>query len=768
MHNLQANAQSIAAYLRIDENQRAISNLPLHYCYGLSVVNSHLLAGGSIILTDESVTQNSFWELFRQEQACSFAGVPYTYEILDRRGFETMDLPSLQYFTQAGGRLSSQLVEKFARYALKTQRRFYVMYGQTEATARIAYVPPEKLLDNSHCIGRVISRGEIRLLDGENEIHGVDKAAELVYHGPNVMMGYAEKRCDLAGVAGSDVLRTGDIACRNKEGLYYIVGRNNRFLKLFGWRLNLDEVENWLSSIGHAVLCGGNDRLLVIMTVAPGESEYIKGITLSRYKLSASSVLVIERAEFPRLASGKADYQTLKGIADDKTEKQQPAAGSSWWTNICGLPSSCQNKFSQSVKDCFKEILDVSEAADIDSFQSLSGDSLSYVNVSIELEKRLGYLPGSWETMSIAELESLARQTQRPAGREESMWNSLNYFRCIAILLIVAAHCLDASHWVTDTFVEKVLVSIVRAGTTLFVFISGFFFYQLNAAGFRYGRFMKSKANTLLIPYVVLSLLAMVGRHYLNEPIENVPWPPANASGVMELYIWPGLLNLLTGASFAPYWYIPFIMLIFLMAPLHLKVLDLSVKAQIVLVCLLFVISLLVHRPAQQLYVLQSLVFFTPLYLFGMLCCRYRVEVYRMLADKELLLFAGVPVFAVLQIVFYNENVMHKDPFVYNGIDVQLIQKVCMCLFLLVVLRRVEKRRSKIVDLISSCSFAIYFLHLWFVKLIEKYMAGRTVVFGGAPLLWCFCIVAGCTASIIVAIAFKKVLKSKSKYFTGY
>ncbi len=161
--NLQSNAAMIARYLGITETERAVTSLPLHYCYGLSVVNSHLLCGARLLLTDRSVTDPCFWALMREAGATSFAGVPHTFHLLDRAGFEDMALPALRYITQAGGRLAPAIVRRYAQLGARKGWRLVVMYGQTEATARMAYLPPDLAAANPASIGVPIPGGSFEL-----------------------------------------------------------------------------------------------------------------------------------------------------------------------------------------------------------------------------------------------------------------------------------------------------------------------------------------------------------------------------------------------------------------------------------------------------------------------------------------------------------------------------------------------------------------------------------------------------------------------------
>ncbi len=202
--NLESNAGAIAEYLRLTPADRAATTLPMHYCYGLSVINSHLVAGASIVLTGRSVTEAAFWDEARANQITSFAGVPYTFELLEKGGFSDRMPDSIRYLTQAGGRLAPEAVRRFARLGERRGFEFFVMYGQTEATARMSYVPAELAEHAAGSIGRPIPAGRLRI-DAEPGA----EIGELVYEGPNVMLGYAESPADFALGRTVHELRTG-------------------------------------------------------------------------------------------------------------------------------------------------------------------------------------------------------------------------------------------------------------------------------------------------------------------------------------------------------------------------------------------------------------------------------------------------------------------------------------------------------------------------------------------------------------------------------
>jgi len=230
--NILSNTQSICEYLSIDSQDTAALVLPFHYCYGLSVLNSHLSVGATVHIGNLSIASPDFFDYLHTHQITSFAGVPYSFEILERASFREHHFPNLRYITQAGGRLSTETVKKYSQWSERYNSQFYVMYGQTEATSRISYLPPEKLSRFPESIGIPIPGGELSLQDDMgNKIVKPNHEGELIYRGNNVMMGYAESTKDLSKGYEHEHLETGDLAYQNEEGLFCIVGRLKRFSK---------------------------------------------------------------------------------------------------------------------------------------------------------------------------------------------------------------------------------------------------------------------------------------------------------------------------------------------------------------------------------------------------------------------------------------------------------------------------------------------------------------------------------------------------------
>lgn len=428
--NLDANAESIAQYLGIRETDRAATTLPMSYCYGLSVIHSHLLRGAGLILTDGSVVDDGFWDTMRRHRGTTFAGVPHTFELLDRMGFDGTSLPDLRYVTQAGGRLAPDLVRRFATLGRRHGWELFVMYGATEATARMAYLPPELAIDHPTCIGRPIPGGEFELVPSRDVADAGDAAdvGELVYRGPNVMLGYAHGVDDLALGRTVEVLRTGDIARRTEAGLYEVLSRSSRFVKMYGLRIDLQQVEQTLRDRGVSALCTADGGHLLVAAAGRPAGLNVPGAVADASGLPRAAVRVVDVDELPRLPSGKPDYVAVRHALEGATP--QPAAQASETVDLTTL---------------FADVLHL-DPATIDpgcSFVDLGGNSLSYVTMSVRLERTLGHLPADWQRMPLRDLQG--------ESRPRRWWNATLEtsvaLRAIAIVLIVGSHAELFTMW---------------------------------------------------------------------------------------------------------------------------------------------------------------------------------------------------------------------------------------------------------------------------------------------------------------------------------
>ena len=447
--SIQANAAAIAQYLHLRPNDTAATTLPLSYCYGMSVVNSHLLVGASLALTELSVVDPCFWDLVRSEGVTSFAAVPYTFELLDRVGFEHMDVPSLRYITQAGGRLAPERVQSYAELGRERGWDLFVMYGQTEATARMAYLPPDLAADHPHAIGVAIPGGEFRL----EPVPGLDDW-ELVYTGPNVMLGYAEKPEDLALGREITELHTGDLARLGPDELYEIVGRRSRFVKIVGLRVDLGRVERLLAELGLIAAAAGSDDVVVVAVEGHHDLALVAKSLAQDLGVPRAAVQLHSVPAIPRLGNGKPDYPAILALsAQPEPLSAQPEPSSAETERH---PGSESTPGTETVLEIFAEVLEQPDITETDSFVSLGGDSLSYVAASVRLERALGRLPQGWHLMPICELVPAPEAAAHPAhedtratgrkflrnwrGKLSARMETGIVLRAVAIIFIVATH----------------------------------------------------------------------------------------------------------------------------------------------------------------------------------------------------------------------------------------------------------------------------------------------------------------------------------------
>lgn len=417
--NLVSNARSIAEYLALGPADRGATTLPLHYCYGLSIITSHLAAGASVLLTDRSVVEPPFWSEVEAARVTSIAGVPHSFDLIEASGARPLELPALRCLTQAGGKLGPERVRRWARDAAAHGVDFVVMYGATEATARMAYLPPALAAERPEAIGIAIPGGALRIDAPDDEGCG-----ELVYSGPNVMMGYASTPADLARGPELDELRTGDLARLAPDGLVEIVGRSSRFVKIFGLRVDLDRIESLLAEKGipaHAV----EERDGVLVGSPSFDAlECVPGLLASATGLPTRSFRVAMVEELALTSSGKPDRGPLRALAErtgavEETAGAPVAPGEPVDSASADRPAA----LAEAVRSLYAAVLDRPDATVEDSFVALEGDSLAYVEAVVRLERLVGELPRDWPSRSAAELGALAGE-RRASARSVARGNA--------------------------------------------------------------------------------------------------------------------------------------------------------------------------------------------------------------------------------------------------------------------------------------------------------------------------------------------------------
>ncbi|MGO4190413.1 AMP-binding protein [Arthrobacter sp. YAF17] len=519
---VQANAAAIAEYLQLRPDDRAATTLPLSYCYGMSVVNSHLCAGASVVLTDLSVVDPCFWELVRNERVTSFAAVPYTFDLLERVGFADKDLPSLRYITQAGGRLDPDRVRDYAQLGRRRGWDLFVMYGQTEATARMAYLPPDVAAEHPQAVGIPIPGGGFRLAP----VPGLEDR-ELVYTGPNVMLGYAEKPEDLALGRTVTELHTGDLARRTAEGLYEIVGRRSRFVKIVGLRVDLGQVERILADLGLSAAAAGTDGQVVAAVESGQDLSLIAKTVAQDVGVPRAAIHLHSVAAVPRLSSGKPDYPAILALHAAEQAKAKDHQGD---------PAGTSND----VRSIFADVLERDDIRETDTFVSLGGDSLSYVAASVRLERALGDVPLDWHLMPLGELaRARGVDAEGSAGSVGAMFHKWRrrllapmetgiVLRALGIILIISTHI----RWFSWEGMAHVLVAV---------------------AGFNFARFQLSgppqvrlRRQLLSVARIVVPSVAVIGF----------------AFAVTDTYSWANvfLLNSLLGpegwTDYSRFWFV--------------------------------------------------------------------------------------------------------------------------------------------------------------------------------------------------------------------
>ena len=313
--NIEAAGLNISMFFELKETDRPLMVLPLYYTMGLSMLFSHLRAGATVLLTGRNMTDPVFWKFLKEEKATSFTGVPYSFQILDMMRFYRMDLPKLELLTQGGGKMPMALNEKFVNYCEQQGKRWIATYGQSECTARMAYLPAKWAREKMGSIGIAVPNGELSLIDAQgNVITTPQTEGEMCYRGKNVTMGYATCAEDLLkGDERHGYIRTGDLAYYDEDGCYYIVGRMGRFLKLYGMRVGLDECEQIIASDCQTEsACVGTDEKMIVYITDGSKVEAVKDALVRKTHIVATSFEIRVINEIPKSEAGKKLYSKLE------------------------------------------------------------------------------------------------------------------------------------------------------------------------------------------------------------------------------------------------------------------------------------------------------------------------------------------------------------------------------------------------------------------------------------------------------------------------
>jgi len=288
--------------------------MPVNYSFMISIINSFIESGASLFVSKNSILQKDFWVEYKNQKITSFSGVPYTFEMLLKLGIKNLFTPSLKTLTQAGGKLDTNSTKKIINFCRNKKIRFISMYGQTEASPRMTYLKWKDCLKKIGSIGKAIPNTKIWIENDFNKkINLPNKVGELVFKGKNVFMGYSKNLKDLKKVSEKKgILRTGDLGYFDKDGFFFITGRKNRIIKIFGNRLNLDDVEEKMKQIKFEIVCKEiNEKFYVFFEKNYLADNILKNLTLITGQ-NKTAFNCIQLKKIPRTSSGKINYKNLK------------------------------------------------------------------------------------------------------------------------------------------------------------------------------------------------------------------------------------------------------------------------------------------------------------------------------------------------------------------------------------------------------------------------------------------------------------------------
>lgn len=342
-------------------------------------------------------------------------------------------------------------------------------------------------------------------------------------------------------------------------------------------------------------------------------------------------------------------------------------------------------------------------------------------------------------------------------------------FRAIAILIIVLGHSFGVSGVSINSYSEIFVRNLFSGGTTLFVFVSGMIFTLIFSKQMIFTSYIKRRSLRLLLPYLILSIIPMALHIYTKNPISNGFFLPPEQASFVQQYIIPVIKYLVTGRFMTAYWYIPFAMLLFCMAPVVMKFLELKIRSQCFLLVIALCIASFSHRPIDNINHLHSLMFFFPVYLLGAFVAQRRAVVLPVLNRHLPLLILMVAVICSIQSFYGHVGSYHKNLFEYQGLDLMLIQKLFLSLVLLTLFDSGLLGDSKITKILADMSFSIFFIHPYLIFIFRNISKKFDFVLNyGGWISYVLLSIFFVTFSCLLAFLFKILLKNNSKYLIGY
>lgn len=313
--NIINNMKSINCFQKLSKIYRTITTLPMNYVYGISIINTFIKYGCSIVVSNHSIIDKNFWFLLNKNKVNFFNGVPYLYEILDKlKFFDKKNL--IKVFTQAGGALDLNLKKKIFKYCKKFNKKIYFMYGSTEATARMAYIPITKLPKKINSIGKAIKGGKFSIRNKFGNIIKNYQKGSIYYHGKNVTVGYCENVFDLQKkIVKKEILNTGDYGYMDNDGFVFLNGRIDRIIKVYGHRLNLADIEDTLNTNNIKSVAFSSNNLIRIYCMSFKSKKELEKMIKNNLNINFNLFKIFKINKIPINKNMKIIYDEKKFIS---------------------------------------------------------------------------------------------------------------------------------------------------------------------------------------------------------------------------------------------------------------------------------------------------------------------------------------------------------------------------------------------------------------------------------------------------------------------
>ena len=344
--------------------------------------------------------------------------------------------------------------------------------------------------------------------------------------------------------------------------------------------------------------------------------------------------------------------------------------------------------------------------------------------------------------------------------------NSFNHFRAIAILFIITGHSFSVVGLEFDNLFHDSLRNFLSGGSNLFIFISGFLFHHVFYKKYQYSDFITKKLKNLLIPYLILGFIPTMFFIFIKKDAFDGMFLPTS-TGLLSEYIIPTIKYYITGRFLTAYWYIPCILVIFSMSPLHIKYIQLSSRSQFVIILITSVIAVMAHRSIGNINIIQSVIYFTPLYLIGITASINRDLIYTNINNgREYVLLLMAVLLAIYQAYSGFSGGYRKDFFEIGIIDLMYFQKIFLAFFFMTWLVRFENVNNHIIHAVASTSFALYFIHPYILWVLFKLDLELLKVDSWFFLV--FFVLTLTSFCVLIAKTIKKMAPKYSRYIIGY